>query len=35
MPDPMIPSPPSPAGQFRPPTPWTRFAGAGALVAVG
>ncbi|MBU9684180.1 Nramp family divalent metal transporter [Burkholderia gladioli] len=35
MPDPMIPSLPSPAGQFRPPTPWTRFAGAGALVAVG
>ncbi|MCA8166033.1 Nramp family divalent metal transporter [Burkholderia gladioli] len=31
----MIPSLPSPAGQFRPPTPWTRFAGAGALVAVG
>ncbi|MBN3728411.1 Nramp family divalent metal transporter [Burkholderia sp. Ac-20379] len=35
MPDPMMPSLPSPASRFRPPTPWTRFAGAGALVAVG
>ncbi len=35
MPDPMMPSLASPPRRFRPPTPWTRFAGAGALVAVG
>ncbi|GAB7534182.1 Nramp family divalent metal transporter [Burkholderia sp. 3C] len=35
MSDPMMPSLPSPAPRLRPPTPWTRFAGAGALVAVG
>ncbi|MBI0329929.1 Nramp family divalent metal transporter [Burkholderia plantarii] len=35
MPDPMMPSLPSPVRTLRPPTPWTRYAGAGALVAVG
>ncbi|MCM2552098.1 Nramp family divalent metal transporter [Burkholderia glumae] len=35
MPNPTMPTLPSPVRRLRPPTAWTRYAGAGALVAVG